>query len=332
MVNRIGVNPLFRDVERIVFSIILVLSLSSLASEPIKTLSPGAQPPRCSMWVDAVEGEPVAFTNMLEDLSQARVIYLGEIHSIPRHHEVELQVLEGLAGRGRGLVLALEQFEAFNQPALDRFNSGALDLDALISETKLPKRWTGYTNYLPLIRAARSHQVPLLALNARSETIRAIGRHGLTSLAPDERSGLPAEIITDDPLYHKWLTKILSVHMAFDPNQLEPAFQAQVARDETMAERLVQFLGSPAGESRTALVVCGSGHCQYGLGMPARVNRRLPGVPQRIVLFSESGDLRLSEQERQQARSIEISHEFLRELGRPSGDYLQVTALAEGSP
>jgi len=278
------------------------------------------------MWVDAIEGEPGAFPDVLEELSHARVIYLGEIHSIPRHHELELEVLEGLAGRGLRLVLAMEQFEAFNQPALDRFNSGTLDLDGLLRETNLEKRWPGYTNYLPLLRSARSHQVPVVALNARAETIRAVGRHGLASLSPEQRSSLPAQIVTDDPLYQKWLNKVLSVHMAFDPKQLEPAFQAQVARDETMAERLAQFLGSSAGEHRTALVVCGSGHCEYGLGTPARVSRRIPDISQRIVLFSESGDLRLSEQERQQSRTIEVSHEFLRELGRPPGDYFHITA------
>jgi uncharacterized iron-regulated protein len=277
------------------------------------------------MWVDAIEGEPVEFPDMLEELSKATVVYLGEIHSIPRHHKLELEVFEGLAGRGISVVLAMEQFEAFNQPALDRFNSGSLDLDGLIAETKLQKRWSGYTNYLPLLRAARSHQVPVLALNARAETIRTIGRHGLANLPPEERSSLPAEIITNDPLYQKWLNKVLGVHMAFDPNLLEPAFQAQVARDETMAERLAQFLGSPAGQHRTAVVVCGSGHCEYGLGTPARVSRRIPGISQRIVLFSESGDLHLTEQERKQSRSIEIPHEFLRELGRPPGDYLEIT-------
>ncbi len=262
---------------------------------------------------------------MVEELGKARVVYLGEIHSIPRHHQLELEVFEGLARRGIKLVLAMEQFEASTQPALDRFNSGALDLDGLISETKFQKRWTGYTNYLPLLRTARSHQVPVLALNARAETIRAIGRHGLANLPAEERTNLPPEIITRDPLYQSWLNKVLGVHMAFDPSQLEPAFQAQVARDETMAERLAQFLGSPAGQNRTALVVCGSGHCEYGLGTPARVGRRIPGISQRVVLFSESGDLQLSEQERKQSRSIEIPHEFLSELGRPPGDYLQVT-------
>jgi uncharacterized iron-regulated protein len=115
--------------------------------------------------------------------------------------------------------------------------------------------------------------------------------------------------------------------MAFDSKQLEPAFEAQVARDETMAERLAQFLSSPAGQHRTALVICGRGHCEYGLGTPARVSRRIPGVSQRIVLLSESGDLRLSEQEQRQSRKVEVSHEFLRELDRPAGDYFNVTSL-----
>jgi hypothetical protein len=46
---------------------------------------------------------------------------------------------------------------------------------------------------------------------------------------------------------------------------------------------------------------------------------------QRIVLFSESGDLHLTEQERKQARTVEVTHEFLRELGRPPGDYFHIT-------
>jgi uncharacterized iron-regulated protein len=290
-------------------------------------MPPSSEKERCSMWVDAIEGEPVAFTNLLEDLAHASVIYLGEVHSVPRHHELELQIFEGLSRHGLGLVLAMEQFEGTNQPSLDRFNSGALDLDGLLHETKLEKRWPGYTNYLPLIRAARSSQVPVLALNAPAELIRAVGRHGLATLSPEQRRSLPAQLVTNDPLYQKWLNKILAVHMAFEPNQLQSAFEAQVARDETMAERLAQFLGSPAGQHRVAVVVCGRGHCEYGLGMPARVTRRMPGLSQQIVLFSESGDLRLSEQERKQAREIEVSHEFLRELGRPLGDYFQVTSL-----
>jgi uncharacterized iron-regulated protein len=302
------------------------LSALAVAWPPGSSSAAEAQPVhhRACMWVDALRGEPVPLQDVLQDLRLARVIYIGEIHTIPRHHEAQQQVLEGLAAQGLSLVLAMEQFDFSAQPALDRYNTGVADLDGLIRETDLNKRWPGHTNYHALLASARAHSIPVLALNAGAETIRAVGRRGLAELPPEQRRELPEQLVTNDPVYERWLKKILGVHMAFDPDKLQPAFEAQVARDETMAARLVDFLNSPAGRQRAAVVICGRGHCEYGLGTPARVARRLPGVTQRIVLPSESGDLHLTEQERKQAREIEVSHEFLKELGHPPGDYLEL--------
>jgi uncharacterized iron-regulated protein len=277
--------------------------------------------------VDALLGEPVAFEEMLDDLQQARVIYLGEYHTIARHPQLQKELLEALARRGTRLVLAIEHFEHTAQPVLDRFADGSIDLDGLVQETNLRERWPAYTNHLPLLAAAARADVPLLALNARAELIRSVARKSLAGLAPEERRELPEVIVTDDPLYERLLNRTLAVHMAFDPEKLRPIYEAQVARDEAMAARLSAFLGSPAGRDRVALVVCGRGHCEFGLGMPARVERRIPSVIQRILLFSQSGDLRLSEEERKQARQIEIPRQFLRELGRPPGDYFHVVEL-----
>ena len=190
----------------------------------------------------------------------------------------------------------------------------------------MSKRWPGHTNYLALLAAAQKGHIPILALNARVETIRAVGRGGLARLTAAQRDELPKSIVTEDPIYERFLNQTLAVHMAFDPEKLRPVYEAQVARDETMAEHIAQFLHSPAGQGRTVLVICGRGHCEFGLGTPARVERRLPKVIQRIVLFSESGDLHLSEEERRQAREIEISHQFLRDLGRSAGDYFSVAS------
>ena len=122
--------------------------------------------------------------------------------------------------------------------------------------------------------------------------------------------------------------KFLGDGKAFDPKNLQPIYEAQVARDETMAARLAEYLQSPAGQGRIALAVCGRGHCEFGLGTPARVARRIPQVTQRIVLMSESGDLHLTAEERKQARDIEITHGFLREVGRPPADYFHIAAPA----
>ena len=284
------------------------------------------------MWVDEMRGEPIAYPDVADDLAKARVIYLGEIHTIPRHHQLQKQILNSLSDHGLKRVMAMEQFEYFTQPVLDKFNSGALNLDGLVRDSDWAKRWSGHTNYHELVSAARAQGVPLLALNARAETIRAIGRGGgIANLTTAQRQELPESIVTDDPVYERLLKKVLGVHMALDPAKLQPAYEAQVARDESMANRLAQYLNSSEGRGRVAVVICGRGHCEFGLGTPARVARRIPGISQRIVLFSESGDLEMTEAERKQMREIEVSHEFLSDLGRPAADYLHVIEPASVS-
>ncbi len=58
------------------------------------------------------------------------------------------------------------------------------------------------------------------------------------------------------------------------------------------------------------------GIANTALARPPESAAGFPGSPQRIVLFSERGDLHFTEQERQQARTLVVSHEFLRTLGR----------------
>ena len=82
---------------------------------------------------------------------------------------------------------------------------------------------------------------------------------------------------------------------------LHPMIKAQIARDEAMAQVLCTFMESEQGRGRKVLVLCGAGHVAYGLGLPTRVRRRLPDIKDRIVLFSESGEVRLSPEDKAQA-------------------------------
>ena len=74
------------------------------------------------------------------------------------------------------------------------------------------------------------------------------------------------------------------------------------------------------------VVIAGNGHLNYGFGVPERV-KRLVDVTSRIILPSESGELQLSEAEKQQAVDIEISHEDVRFINRPIADYLSVIPI-----
>ena len=285
----------------------------------------GATPlPAADYWLDLYTGEEVTDATLGEDLATADVIYVGEIHTVARHHEVQTNLLEKLAAAGRPLTLGLEQIEARHQPAVERFNSGELDFGGLAREISWEKQWKNFEQYRPLCEAAQKLKIPLRALNAPADIIRAIGRGGLTALSSEQRKQLPDELVTDDAPYEKLMNLMLSVHMTMDPQKLRPIFEAQVTRDETMAAQIAAAMKGEGDVPRTVMVVCGRGHISYGLGLPDRVARRVPSSTPRIVLVTESGELKLTPQEEAMRRDITISHTELRSLGRPLADYLRV--------
>ena len=289
-------------------------------------------PSGSSLWIDVYQGEPARYQEVLEDLATVRVVYLGERHTLQRHHQMQAEILTDLARKGLPLAVGLEQMESSQQPYLDRYNRGEIDFEQLAKATAWPKRWQNYQQYRPILEAARKWKAPVIALNAKPDTIRQIVRSGgIDRLAPETRKELPAKMQVEDSPYERLLSLQIMVHAAATPQTLRPMIEAQIARDEAMAEALATFLKSDQGRGRNAVVLCGSGHVAYGLGLPSRVRRRLPGIKDRIVLFSESGEVRLSPQEKSQSRAIEITHEQLRELHQPIADYLSVKPLEETS-
>jgi len=288
---------------------------------------PGTE--RCAFWIDVCRGEPLTYEDVLDDLAESRVVYLGERHTLERHHAIQERIVTDLARRGVPLVLGLEQMEAFNQAALDRYHQGEIDFDELAEQTEWGKRWSNYEQYRPIVEAARQAGAPILALNARKETVRKVARQGIDGLDPQIRSELPDEINLDDPLYEQHLNRVMMVHAMVTPEMVRGRFEAQVTRDETMADRLCAFLESEQGRDRTAVVLCGAGHVSHGLGIPDRVRRRIPGIRDRIIVLSGSGDVELSPRMKAMARDITITHEQLRELDRPIADYLHAVSRKE---
>lgn len=296
---------------------------------------PSPAPPR-EFWLDLVSGEEVTHDEVLDDLAGARVVYVGEAHTVTRHHQLQLTLLQELFARGRKLVLCLEQLEAIDQPAVDRYNRRELDFAGLVREIEWAKKWSNYEDYRELCEFARQHGIPLRALNAPADLIRAVSRGGgVAKLAPPERAKLPPDLRIDDPAYERLLDLQLAVHLAADPAKLRPMIEAQMARDEVMGANLVDALREGGGD-RTAFVVLGAGHIRYGLGTPSAVRRRLPDVVDRLVIATESGQLTLSAADRAASREVTISHAQLREIGRPPADYLHVLPLtrhgASGGP
>ena len=284
---------------------------------------------RVNFWIDVYHGDVTSFSHVIDDLLSVRVVYLGETHRIQRHHEWQHRIIQELVKRGKKLVIGLEQIEEMYQEPLNQFNEGKLDYSELAKAIDWNTRWPGYEGYREIIVFAQESNIPLVALNAKAEIIRKIGKEHLDGLSKEERGQLPKMIMWEnDPIYRKLLDQIFMVHMPVTSEKLTPFFQAQVARDENMAQNLVKALKQRDSET-VAVVIAGSGHMNYGLGIPPRVRKRLGDHKERIILFTNSGDLKLTEEELAISREVKLTPDDLRFLNRPKSDYLFVTEAAD---
>lgn len=278
--------------------------------------------------IDLLMGEPVPFEAMLEDLTKVRIVYAGEFHTIKRHHDFQAKLLKDLSEEGRKPALGMEMFEESDQPVLDRWLASDGDFGTLMAALG-PNRWTNLKDYAPLLLEARRLNVPVVGLNASAALVRKVAREGLEGLSDAERKALPESVEDVDPLNDRLLRLRLRVHRAFQEKSLDRVVLAQGLRDATMARAVVRFLESSPGSERSMMVVAGSGHLNYGFGIPRRV-KQAGNYSHRIVLASESGELVLSEEDKRRSVPVEITHEDLSFIRLPIADYLQIIPLKSG--
>jgi len=216
---------------------------------------------------------------ILPQLAQADVVYLGETHDNPEDHQTQLEIIQKLQQRHPKIAIAMEMFQRPYQRILDRYLAGQLSEQELLEQSEYNQRWGfPWKYYAPILRFAQEKQLPILALNTPAEVTRQVARKGLESLTPEQRQFIPplSEIRTDNPEYRQLMLTIFKQHQHGSHGSsadFERFFLAQVLWDETMAEKIAQFL--QANPDYQVVVLVGQGHIVYGYGIPSRVARRI---------------------------------------------------------
>jgi uncharacterized iron-regulated protein len=230
---------------------------------------------------------------VLDELTKAKVIYLGETHNKPQDHAAQLQIIQALHQRNPRIAIAMEMFQRPFQSFIDRYLADNINEEDLRDRTEFDERWGfPWEYYAPFVRFAKANRLPVVALNAPTEIVRQVARRGLERLSRDERRYLPplSEIRTDDADYRQVMQELYEQHHKGKGNSrsFERFFQAQVVWDETMADKIVRFL--QANPDYQVVVLAGKGHVAYGYGIPNRVARRVDGIVQRTILLNPAED------------------------------------------
>lgn len=237
---------------------------------------PLPQEPTVETLIHVPTGLPLQATQLTALLAGNRLIYFGETHDNAEVHRAEAQVLDDLlALHGDKVVLAMEMFRAPQQPALDRWSRGQLDEPTFLTEVGWQKGWGGeFAQYRPLLERAKRHRLDVLALNPSEELQKAVRQHGWSGVPAELRSQLP-ERGPDDPWQRQQLKAVFGAHAA-SPEQFDKMWRIQMLWEESMAQRLSDYLQSPRGQGKVVLVVAGGWHVRYGFGVPKKLIRRLP--------------------------------------------------------
>ncbi|MBD2462847.1 ChaN family lipoprotein [Oscillatoria sp. FACHB-1407] len=238
---------------------------------------------------------------VFNDLATATVVYLGETHDSAADHAAQLQIIQELHRRNPRLAIGLEMFQRPFQSAIDRYLQGEISELELRQQTQYDRRWGfPWANYAPILRYAKEHQLPVLALNTPAEVSRRVAQKGFDALSQSDRQWIPpeSEIRTDSNAindgYRQFLRPLYDDfhQMEGSSNSFEVFFLAQVLWDETMAEGVANFVRD--NPDHQVVVLAGQGHIVYGYGIPSRVARRVQGVQefgQRLLLLNPSDEM-----------------------------------------
>ena len=221
-------------------------------------------------WVDPASDE--IRDDVFVALAKHAVVLLGETHDEVEHHRWQLHTIAALFGHRPDMVLGFEMFPRRVQPVLDRWSKGELDETTFLREVNWPQiGGVADEFYLPLFHFARMHRLPMLVLNVDRATNRRVAAQGFASVPNAEREGVgdpvPASASYRDRLF-EWFKKYPAAGR--DARAISEPFErfvrAQLFWDRAMAEAIAGARRD--GQQPLVVGVMGSGHVEYGDGVP----------------------------------------------------------------
>jgi len=240
---------------------------------------PPSVPPQAEEILHLPTGLRLSIDGMIEMLSGARLVSIGETHDNLNDQRVELTVVRELHRRFPGeIAVGMEMFREPQQEVLDRWVKGELTEIEFLKASKWYETW-GYDfgAYRDLLLFAKEYRIDVIALNPSREMQDAVRRTGLDNVPEDLRRKLP-EIGETDPWQRDVLRAVFGGHAGHGggDESFDSFLRVQLLWEETMAQRVVDYLESPRGKGKRMVTITGGWHVKYGFGLPKKVVRRLP--------------------------------------------------------
>ena len=221
-------------------------------------------------------------------LAGTRLIFIGESHTSMDFHRAQQRVIEELLRAGKRVLIGLEMYPYTEQKFLDDWSGGFLTESGFIQLSRWYKNWGYHWDYYRnIFLFARDHGIRMFALNAPRDVVSAVSRKGLQNLTPEERAHIPEKIDVSSEdhftLFKAFFAEETGMHSMMGDSQARGMFAAQCTWDAAMGFQAVKALKEHGDDNTVMVVLIGSGHVAYGLGIQRQAAQWFDGTMAGII-------------------------------------------------
>jgi uncharacterized iron-regulated protein len=230
-------------------------------------------------------GKAVTFDELLADLNNCRITYIGEKHTSASDHKIQLEILRAVFKQNPNMAVGMEMFDHTYQDVLDMWSAGELDEKSFLRKTQWYANWGfDFSLYREILDFIKDNHIRLVGLNIPGYIPARIREGGIENLQDEDKKHLPAEIDTSNKAHREYVQKVFDHHQHIKGRvEFEDFYTAQVVWEDAMAQAVAQNLNDGV-----MVVLAGNGHIQFKYGIPDRAYKRT-GEPFRTIYLAPVG-------------------------------------------
>jgi len=198
------------------------------------------------------------------------VFVIGEYHDSHACHAWQQEFIEALAAQHPRLVVGFEFFTRDDDPALELYLAGKIGEEELLERSGWYKRSAlnfGYTRLV--LETVKRLGLKAVGLNVPRELVNRVAKGGLARLSAAERGLFPG-VERTLPEHEYFVRSTLGGFATQVPLWFRNVYNAQKCWDVVMADSMRRALSRKAFQGYKGVIIAGSAHVAYGLGIPWR--------------------------------------------------------------
>lgn len=223
--------------------------------------------------MNTAAGDLVKLQDIIDQNMDTDVFIIGEAHDNYQCHTFQRDFIEALYKKHPKIIVGFEFFWREDDDSLEQWRQGNITEDELIKRTGWYERSGQPYGYTRLIMdIIKENKIKTIGLNVPRSILRTVSRKGFDKLSKEEKALFPT-INIPNPEHEYFIKSIFGTFAVQVPMWFTNIYNAQKCWDVIMAESMRQTLAKKEFKGYKGVIIAGSNHVAYKLGIPFRYKK-----------------------------------------------------------